>query len=36
VVNRYLEDEHQVDFRNLDPDPFEQLVYGITGRRLAK
>ncbi len=24
---------HRVDFRQLDPDPFDQLVWGITGNR---
>lgn len=31
----FLEGMTFVDFRNQDPDPFEQLIWGITGERLT-
>jgi hypothetical protein len=32
----FLKIWHEVDMRQPDPDPFEQLVWGITGERNAK
>lgn len=32
AVTDYLEGQHQVDFRKSTPDPFKQLVFGITGK----
>ena len=32
----FLKSWHMVDMRQPDPDPFEQLVWGITGERPAK
>ena len=32
----FLDVRHIVDMRQPDPDPFEQLVWGITGERSAK
>jgi hypothetical protein len=29
----FLDDFQRVDFRKKDPDPFEQLIWGITGER---
>ncbi len=29
----FLSAWHKVDMRNPDPDPFEQLVWGVTGDR---
>ena len=31
----FLSSWHMVDMRQPDPDPFEQLVWGITGERLS-
>ncbi|MDX2229433.1 MAG: GUN4 domain-containing protein [Leptolyngbyaceae cyanobacterium bins.349] len=32
----FLRSFHWVDFRQLDPDPMEQLIWGITGRKPAQ
>lgn len=32
----FLENMTWVDFREPDPDPLEQLEFGITGRRSAR
>lgn len=32
----FLEMRHMVDMRQQDPDPFEQLIWGITGKRSAR
>lgn len=34
-VPRFMRGFHWVDFREAEPDPMEQLYWGITGRRLA-
>jgi hypothetical protein len=31
----FLELRHAVDMRQPDPDPFEQLIWGITGQKSA-
>ena len=33
VFPAFLEGLHWVDFRTRDPEPFEQLVWGISGER---
>jgi hypothetical protein len=32
----FLDGWHRVDMRQPDPDPFEQLIWGITGKKTAK
>ena len=35
-VPLFLESLHWVDFRKDEPDPLEQLVFGITGERIRE